>query len=176
MDHQGGVGDTHFHGRVTTNGSLSSFGHAYVTRLRYVVDCVVARTISRLSRAIVQRTSQVFATPYFGTSRSRLGGDGERKRCCHQIRVISERGQGKIVGPFAAPPSWYVRTVPVDASRMTLEDDSQPLLDHECVQHIFPVLIKLPCLGAFAYMGSVGVEKVRFIKNMSKRPHACDLV
>ena len=43
--------------------------------------------------------------------------------------LISERGQGKIVGPFAAPPNWYVRTVPVDASRMTLEDHRQPLLD-----------------------------------------------
>ena len=43
--------------------------------------------------------------------------------------LISERGQGKIVGPFAAPPSWNVRTVPVDASRMTPEDYRPPLLD-----------------------------------------------
>ena len=43
--------------------------------------------------------------------------------------LISERGQGKIVGPFAAPSSWYIRTVPVDASRMTPEDYRQPLLD-----------------------------------------------
>ena len=69
--------------------------------------------------------------------------------------VLKERDEGKISGPFAAPPHWNVRTVPLPPHLRSSVDVSQPLLPWDRPQAAAAV--------AFAIVteGSQGEVKVR---------------
>ena len=99
-----------------------------------VVHCVVARTISRLSCGIVERTPPIFGTPYFGSSNAGLGRDGECKRCCHQIRGRVEEWLSVIFRRHARSVDWNCTDVPTGRSRERTYNFTLCAFRDECVQ------------------------------------------
>ena len=109
------------------------------------------------------------STPYFCSSSYGLGRDGERKRCCHQIRGRVEEWQSVIFQRHTRSVDWNCTDVPTLRSRERTYNFTLSALGDECLQYLFPMFIRLPCMDTFTYMGSVCVDKLRFVENVSRK-------